>query len=110
MEFLRRDVTDHLSYYIKPGGDVTPVMPNQDDTFTLRFIQDFLGPSVEVVCYTPDGYALMRNMQADVEGLPVNDLATEVVTQSTGATVNIVRGRAFLIHPDHFDRRVVPAA
>ena len=109
MEFMRRDVTDHLSYYIKPGGDVTAVMPNQDDTFTLRFIQDFVGPTVEVVCYTQDGYALIRNMQADLEGLPINDLATAVVTQSTG-TANVVRGRAFLIHPDHFDRRVVPAA
>jgi hypothetical protein len=109
MDFLRRDLTSHLSYYIKPDGDVTAVMPDQDVTFSLKFIQDFVGAEVEVACYTSDGYALIRNRQAEVRGLPFNDVASSVLSEATGQP-NVIHGRAFLIHPDHFDRRLVPAA
>jgi Domain of unknown function (DUF3846) len=109
MELMQRNVRDHLSYYIKPGGDVTPVMPDQDETFTLKFIQDFVGPNVELVCHTQEGYALVRNKQAYLQGLPINDVATSLLAEATGRT-EVIRGRAFLIHPDHFDRRLIPAA
>jgi hypothetical protein len=109
MGLMRTDLSDHLSYYIKPSGEVTAVMPDQDATFTLKFIQDFVGPSIELACYTREGYALIRNAKAHTEGLPVNEIASSVLAEATGSTEPL-RGRAFLIHPDHFDRRVVPAA
>jgi hypothetical protein len=109
MELLQRNISDHLSYYIKPEGNITAVMPDQDATFTLKFIQDFVGPEVEVACFTRDGYALVHNVNAEAQELPVNEVATSIVRQATGEG-EVLRGRAFLIHPDHFDRRVVPAA
>lgn len=109
MDFLRRDLTTHLSYYIKPEGDVTAVMPDQDATFSLKFIQDFVGSEVEVACYTSDGYALIRNSKAELRGLPINEVASSVLAEATGQA-DAIHGRAFLIHPDHFDRRLVPAA
>ena len=109
MDFFSRDVTSHLSYYIKPEGDVTAVMPDQDETFTLKFIKDFLGPEVEIACYTSDGYALLRNSEAEARGLPMNNVASSLLSEAQGRP-GVVKGRAFLIHPDHFDRRLIPAA
>ena len=109
MDFFSRDVTTHLSYYIKPEGDVTAVMPDQDATFTLKFIEDFLGPEVEIACYTPDGFALIRNREAERRGLPINNVASSLLSETQGRP-GVVHGRAFLIHPDHFDRRLITAA
>jgi hypothetical protein len=109
MDILRPDVTSHLSYYIKPEGDVTAVMPDQDATFSLKFIQDFVGTEVEVACYTPQGFALIRNRKGGERGLPLNEVASSLLSESTGKS-DVIHGRAFLIHPDHFDRRLVPAA
>jgi hypothetical protein len=109
MNFFTRDLTTHLSYYIKPEGDVTAVMPDQDATFTLKFIQDFLGLDVEVACYTSDGFALVRNSKAEGRGLPINNVASSVLSEAQGQP-GVIYGRAFLIHPDHFDRRLIPAA
>lgn len=106
---LHPNVSDHLSYYIKPEGEVAAVMPDQEETFSLKFIQDFVGTHVQVACYTHDGYALVKNIDADAQGLPANDIASSILTEATGRT-DIIRGRAFLIHPDHFDRRLVPTA
>ncbi|MBV9480728.1 MAG: hypothetical protein JO249_08235 [Acidobacteria bacterium] len=106
---IERNIGDQLSYYIKPGGPVTAVMPDQDETFSLKFIQDFVGPHVELACYTPEGYALVRDVNADQEGLPINDVASSILAEATGQS-GVIRGRAFLIHPKHFDRRLVPAA
>lgn len=109
MDTLRRDITSPLSYYIKPEGDVTAVMPDQEPTFSLKFIQAFVGPEVEIACYTPDGYALVRNSTAEVRGLPINTVASSLLTEAK-AQPDVIYGRAFLIHPDHFDRRLIPAA
>ena len=109
MQLFFHNDSDHLSYYLKPEGDVTAVMPDQEPTFSLRFIQSFVGPQVEVACVTPEGYALVRNGGAQVQGFPVNKIASSVLSDCTGRS-EVIRGRAFLIHPDHFDPRLVPAA
>ncbi len=109
VDFFRRDVTNHLSYCLKPEGDVMPVMPDQDATFSLKFIQDFVGAEVEVAGYTADGFALIRNPTAEARDLPVNEVASALLSEAKGQS-QMVRGRAFLIHPDHFDRRLIPAA
>lgn len=109
MSLTNRSLEDHLSYYIKPDGSVAAVMPDQDPTFTLGFIRGFVGQRIELACYTHDGYALIRNADANEQDLPVNDIATSLVREVQGQE-EVVRGRAFLIHPDHFDRRLVPAA
>lgn len=109
MDVIRRNITDHLSYYIKPEGNVTPVMPDQEATFPLKFIQDFVGPRLEIACFTSEGYALIRNPEGTLQGLPVNSMATSLLSQATGKD-DVIRGRAFLIHPEHFDRRLIPAA
>jgi hypothetical protein len=107
--YLRPEVKSQLSYCIKPEGEVKAVMPDQDATFSLKFIQDFVGPELEVVCYTKEGYALIRNRRAEAGGLPINDVASSVLSEAKGHP-DVIRGRAFLIHPEHFDRRLIPAA
>jgi hypothetical protein len=109
MSLAERKLEDRLSYYIKPDGTITAVMPDQEPTFTLGFIRGFVGPVVELVCYTHDGYALVCNPAASKQDLPVNEAATSLAKESCGEE-SLIRGRAFLIHPEHFDRRVVPAA
>ncbi len=104
-----RNISDHLSYYIKPEGTVAAVMPDAEETFSLKFIQDFVGAHVEVACFTPEGYALVRNAEAESEGLSANEVASSILAEATGRN-DVIRGRAFLIHPNHFDRRLVPAA
>jgi hypothetical protein len=109
MPLIHRNLEDHLSYYIKPDGSITAVMPDQEPTFTLAFIRDFVGANIELACYTDDGYAVIRNTDAEAQGLPVNETATAILREATGEE-RVIRGRAFLIHPDHFDRRLMPAA
>lgn len=109
MSLAGRKLEDHLSYYIKPDGSITAVMPDQDPTFTLGFIRGFVGPRIELVCYTDDGYALICNADATEQDLPVNETATSLVKESCDQE-SVIRGRAFLIHPEHFDRRIMPAA
>jgi len=109
MQLSDRNLEDHLSYYIKPDGTITAVMPDQDPTFTLGFICGFVGPRVQLACYTSDGYALIQNADGEEKELPINEAATELLRECTGSDT-VVRGRAFLVHPDHFDRRLMAAA
>jgi hypothetical protein len=99
---MQRNLADNLSYYLYPDGRVTALMPDTEPLFSLKFIRDFVGPEVELACYTTDGYALFHNSQAGREGLPRNEVATSLYAEGERSEV-VVSGRAFLVHPRHLD-------
>lgn len=97
---MKRNLDDKLSYFIKSDGSVLPVMPDQDPTFNTRELHDFIGEKIELVCYTRDGYALFRNQEGRLKGLPINEAATSLCREENGVD-EIIAGNALLAHPEH---------
>lgn len=101
----KRDISENLSYMIPPEGTAKAVMPDQDPTFGLGFIQGVVGAHPELACFTSDGFALVQSREAKDKDLPTNDAASSLLHESTGSTERVY-GTALLIHPNHLDRRL----
>jgi hypothetical protein len=95
---VQLDLQNNLSYIIRTDGEFVPAMPD-DDQFSPEQITDHVGGPPEVVCFTPEGYALFRNRDAKSSALPRNDAAT-LLQQSVSGSDDIL-GRALLAHPNH---------
>ena len=88
-----------LSYLIKPGGEVVPAMPHEED-FSVQQLRDHVAGSAEVICETCEGFLLFRDRDASNKGLPLNPLATSVYNKYAQRPFPVT-GPAFLAHPDH---------
>ena len=102
MQAIKRNLAEKLSYLIKPEGEVHAVMPDEE-TFSLKALQQYVGGNIEVVCRTRDGYILLSNKEGKQKGLPVNEVATSLCSEESGSG-EIVAGKAMLAHPDHIDK------
>ena len=74
-------------------------MPD-DEEFSIQQIRDYVAGPPEVLCFTPDGYALFHNKDGKLKGLAFNGVATSLHLAASG-TSDIVVGRVFLAHPAH---------
>jgi hypothetical protein len=96
---MHLNLHDNLSYIIRSDGEFVPAMPD-DGEFSIQEIRDYVAGPPEVLCFTPDGYALFHNRDAKLKGLALNGAATSLQVGASG-TCDSVLGRAFLAHPAH---------
>lgn len=97
---MKRDLNEKLSYFMKPDGTIRAVMPDQDSTFNARELHAFIGEQIELACRTSDGYALFCNREGKLQGLSVNEAATQLC-ESVKGPGHVIVGNALLAHPDH---------
>ena len=98
-------VADNLSYFTKPGGVVTPVMPDSDPTFNLSEIRAFVGEQARLACVTREGYVVVHDPSHARLETEINEFATSLYAAQTGSSQTL-HGNVFLIHPNHVDREI----
>lgn len=96
---MQINLAHNLSYILKLDGSIVAAMPD-DEEFSVQEIRDHVAGPPDVVCETPDGYALFHNREGESRGLPLNQLATSVYVGTTHRHGSVL-GRAFLAHPAH---------
>jgi hypothetical protein len=97
---MKRELSDNVSYFMKPDGTIHAVMPDQEPTFSPQQLHGFIGQEIELACRTPDGYFLLRSKEGNQQDLPINEAATAVCEEVMGPG-HVILGNALLVHPDH---------
>ena len=95
---MRRNVQEQLSYILKVDGEIVPAMPD-DGEFSVQEVRDYVAGNPAVACETQDGYVLFHNKDAESTGGTRNALASEICAE--GNLAHVIKGRAFLAHPQH---------
>jgi hypothetical protein len=65
--------------WIKTDGTVVEVKPSKGKHFNLQELQKFVGGYIELV-YLPNNRIMVVNEEGKVDGLPVNERATNMIT------------------------------
>jgi hypothetical protein len=97
---MKRNLSDKVSYFMKPDGTIRQVMPDQDPTFSPQQLHGFIGEQIEMACRTREGYVLLCTKEGSRQGLEMNQAATEVCEEVLGPG-HVILGNALLAHPEH---------
>lgn len=65
---------------IQTSGLITAITPDNGKDFSLKELQGYVGGLIDVA-YLPSGKVMVVNDEGKLNGLPKNDLATEIWKQ-----------------------------
>jgi hypothetical protein len=78
-----------MAKLIKTDGSVQTIKPLNNETFSLQELQGFVGGYIEIISLKDNTYMVL-NEEGKLEGLPINDVATNIWVKNFGQTDYIV--------------------
>ena len=66
-----------MASWIKADGKTVDLLPENGTRFTLKELQEAVGGTVDII-YLPGGEIMAVNDNGKLEGLPMNDEATDI--------------------------------
>lgn len=94
-----------MSKFIPARGEPREVTPADNQEFTLKELQKFVGGYIQLVCMLADGSRLFVNEDGKMRTNIINVEATRILASVIGP-IDLVVGDAVLVSREHSEKEV----